>query len=418
MDKRSFLLDLFDEVRSDSRWISPGVEEYFMVLSLIESGRYPIERFNDLAFLLETSWLKSYEQQGKFRELLNRRRDALLEFSSFILAKNSLADDDKKPALLKDTQNDASIPAKKEQKEDDKAQDQKGEAKSSGKEKPEPSDLDLAMDGVASEEALGEVQLETGTHSDVSFLIPERLIQLQSEKEGYSAVAEVYKTPFVFTDDYFPVKNRQLQQLWRMLKNKIEGNNSTDINFERTISRTAQKGYFTGFTFQKYLNNRFRLFILIDQGDAMIGVSEFGKELARSALDSQTHADFRPWFFSEVPSFDERFRDYLFTNEDRTRQKSLRQLFSGLVSKDILVVIYSEGGAFKGKMDENKIALMLEFLNFLKRHCGQSVWLNPAPRKRWVGTSAEFYARQIPMFDTSRKDLERSASTLKGKFLR
>lgn len=418
MIEKSFLLDLFTEIRADGSWISPGLEEYFMVLSLIKSGKYPIQNFSDLAFLLETSWLKSYEKREKFRDLLERRRTEILNFADYI---QELNNKEQSFMNLDPPMEDDALKA------DENVQLKKNINKNQNKVDPEYPDFQPGasnqpiQDDDNSDDYNEHVEgkrVGTSNENLVSFIIPNYLRLRHSPAAERIVVSEVYNTPFIFTNDYFPVKNRQLQQLWRTLKNKIEGNNSMEVNFEGTISKIAQKGYFTGFSFQRYFNNRFQLFILLDDCEAMVGVSDFGTELIHTAKESQMHQEFKPWFFSELPTYNDGINDYLLYNKDRTRKRSIRQLFSGLVAKNILVVIYSEGGAFLGKKDEVQIKQMNKFLNFLKRHCGQSVWLNPAPRERWNGSSAGVYARQIPMFDTSRRDLDRSASTLRGKFLK
>jgi len=65
------------------------------------------------------------------------------------------------------------------------------------------------------------------------------------------------------------------------------------------------------------------------------------------------------------------------------------------------------------KQDEKERAET--FIKHLNHVAGYIAWLNPAPKFRWTDTNAALIANHLPMFETSRSDIENAITALKGK---
>lgn len=382
----------------------PGLEEYYLLFDLLEHRKqYPIKDFDDLAFVLEAIWLKSNQYRNKFRQVLQVRKAKLqhlievLKKEPEILTSPDETKVDGKINQIAEPVTDLNVPTAQERvgvTENAVVGDQKKAEK-----KPHETADEDKTETVFS---LGTGQAGAGSY-----------FQLAKETNDMTLL----QTPFLFTNDYFPIKNRNLLQAWRTLKNKAEGKTLPEIDIKKTIVHTARKGFFSSLLLCRELENQLQLFILLDCSDTMVAVEEFGKELVLTASRSHVHINVRPWYFSTIPHR-KKTDDYLVYDESFINPKGIRQLFGSRGRRNIVVLLYSDAGALKNNFDVERIMETEHFLHFLNRQAGYTAWLNPAPKERWSATNAEKIKEMIPMFDTTRTDVEKLMSALKGKFVR
>jgi uncharacterized protein with von Willebrand factor type A (vWA) domain len=399
------LYNLYKEIHSDKQWISPGLEEYYLLHDALNSPQVKLRSFDEVAFLLETIWLKSHHQREKFRSLLELRRGAILELIKYLQQNDAVTD--KLPTKQKDADDKTTT--------ETSSQLERPELKEDSKESTKQNESQLKEELTNATDTTKKLNEDTG--STVFSLGEEEagistVLNLSSQKQ---AALPIVDTPYIFTDDYLPVKNRQLQQAWRSLKNKQEGQDSTEMHIQKTIEHTAKQGYFSNFQFQKKTINQVQLFLFLDQSESMIAVESFGKELCNTAKESELHAKLVPWFFYQVPEWDEKRNDYLVRNEDWTETISLRKLFFRLNKKDIVVLLYSDAGALKEDENSERIGQTIKFIRHLYHHCAYIAWLNPAPKYRWQETNAQSISAEVPMFETNRNEVENAIAALKGK---
>jgi uncharacterized protein with von Willebrand factor type A (vWA) domain len=403
------LYDLFQEIRSDKQWIAPGLEEYFLLMSLLKDAQYPITNFDSLAFVLETIWLKSHQHKDKFRALLEKRRTALVEMAADMHQTfNTNTKDAKKEELKPKDLSPIPEDLKKEEKKEGRLQNEtptKDEAEQKTKQ------------DIANKTEVNNLQSQSGT---ISFSLNTQATHTGKAFQMQLDAAEkkpILQTAYSFTNDYFPVKSRQLQQAWRLLKNKQDGPDTMEISIPKTIAVVAKNGFFNQFAFQKQMINHTRLFIFTDQAETMMAEEAFGKELAQAALENGIHNDTENWYFHKVPEYMQQKSDYAVTNADWTKKINLAHLFKKIAKKNIAVLIYSDAGALLGELDEERIDETIKFVKDLLKRTAYTVWVNPAPKSRWRATNAEAIAQFVPMFETHRTDLENAITTLKGKLL-
>jgi uncharacterized protein len=402
------LYDLYNELRSYKNWVSPGLEEYYLVLELIESGRYPLQSFDEVAYVLETVWLKSHQHRDKFRELLQKRKQVLIEIAESMKEE---IDTLSKKTSTKAVEQKTETPVTGSVQDNPLSQntgDNGGQNKKPGgtgdETKPPPSAM--IDDTTAGDENTMEFSITNGQSAD------SQQVRLKLQEEIEKTTQNI---PFLFSSDYFPVQTRHLQQAWRLLKSRQDGINAKEISLTRTIDLTAKQGYFCGFEYEKEFVNQLRLFLFLDQGESMIAVEEFGKQLYQAAKEGELHKNLEPWYFQQLPSQDERTGDYSFISEDWTQTVSLRKLFAKLNKRDIVVMIYSDAGTLSNEWDPERIKRTTAFLQHLNRITAYVAWVNPAPRQRWKNTNAADIEAIVPMFETTRLDIENAIDTLKGK---
>lgn len=393
------LYDLYKEIHLDKQWIRPSQQEYYLLFDVFKSG-YKVKDFDDLVFVLETIWLKSHHQRDKFRKLLEKRRVALIELANSIeqLASGKTPDPIPEVKIEPPPQPHPPFMPKNPIIQPERTI----EPSSNTLNKPQTKD-------VVKNDEWDEAGFSLSKDSA-------NTVSIKLENDKHSA-ASLLDTPFIFTDDYFPVNNRQLQQAWRRLKNKQEGSDLPELNVRKTILHVAKQGFFSEFKFQKKIYNQVSLFILIDRSESMVAVEDFGKQLSSAALESRLHTTAKPLFFYEVPSVSNQGGDYSVLNEDYSTLTTFRNLFKGLAKRNIVVLMYSDCGALKGISDPERLTATKHFINFLGEQASYLSWLNPAPKNRWKNTNAEHLNNYgIPMFECSkREDIEDAVAALNGR---
>jgi hypothetical protein len=395
----TILYDLFDTIRSDARYGLPGLEEYYLLLELLRSEEFALDSFDDLAFVLETCWLKSEQQRFAFRELLEQRRQGLLQWVTTLERETRAAPtvDSSTTRLAGQGGADPVVPVGADlQPPADPVVKQPAEINT-------PGQAGLA----ASDNAFGDTgfRLELDTTAARTWQLN---VAAQTDKT-------FLEQPYLFTNDFFPIGNRALQQAWRRLINKQKARDSFELDVERTIAFIARQGYFSRFVYKKEEVNPLQLFVLLDQSDSMIAVGDFGLELCRTAEESQAHGELQPFYFNQYPNVDGAAGDDIVTNEDWTRSVALKRLFAPYPKKDIVVLIYSDAGALHKELHTERVQATQEFIRRLSRLSAYVAWLNPAPSHRWSDTNADLLASILPMFETSRNGLDGAIAALKGR---
>lgn len=391
------LYDLYNEIRTDRQLISPGLEEYYLLFELMQSGQYQVKTFDEMIFCLETIWLKSEHHKERFRSLFERRREPILAFATFL---KTLVKVEHEPVVIPVDPAPTPDPVKPDP--DIKPPVDVPPGGEEGEKKRAPPVIKEEPAGESGNTGFSLGNKAAGSSGVLKFDQQSREIPL-------------IKIPYLFTNDYFPVKNRQLQQAWRTLKNRKEGSDSAEMSISKTIDHTAKQGYFSSFLYEKNVVNQLQLFIFLDQSESMIAMEDFGKELCNTAREGELHTELEPRYFFKIPRFDEKKNDYILANEDGTRTIGLRKLFFKLNRKDIVVLIYSDAGALKNEQNDSRVEQTIRFIRNLYQQTGYIAWINPASKIRWEGTNAEQINKEVPMFETTRKDIESAIAALKGK---
>lgn len=389
-----FLLTLYREISRDKQWINPGTDAYFRLLQLLQSGEAPLHTFDDMVFLLETLWLKSEQHRDRFRALLEQRRNAIQDFINWQSEQAEMQDQQslQPTGILRDDVPPSSDATPTRQQQQTREEQKK-----------EPLQQEETAAPAVAASITFTLSDDKPAHSGIFSLQADGTVKPRQQQS------------FLFTNDYFPVKNRQLQQAWRSLKSYSGKGLQTDhIDFPKTIEMTARKGFFSALSFERAADSRLQVLLLLDRGQSMLAMEAFGKELWQTMPQQEQWPE--PLYFRDLPRYDAYNKDYFLMAGDEGKKIALRKLFSGLHRKDIAVLIYSDAGALLQDDDAERLEHTRAFLAQLYGFCARISWINPAPRERWDDTNAGILSQELPMFDTGRNAVEQAIAVLKGKF--
>ncbi|MCB1816260.1 MAG: VWA containing CoxE family protein, partial [Candidatus Competibacteraceae bacterium] len=82
---------------------------------------------------------------------------------------------------------------------------------------------------------------------------------------------------------------------------------------------------------------------------------------------------------------------------------------------DSSLLFVSDAGAARGHRRLARIRATAECLARLKRVSSFIAWLNPMPAPRWDGTSAQFIAGLVPMFQMDPDGFSNAVDCLRGQ---
>lgn len=374
------LYDLFTAVRDHKKGPSLGLDDYFRLLQLLDKG-HPAYTFDELAFVCETLWIKSLDQREVLYEVFKKFR-AVVEtaYEAETSGTNPDPVSGNKDAKTGGASAPAEIDTRKEKQKDRK----------------EP-------------EVLTGARFSIGAGSSGSFAL-----DLETPVEATAATIDI---PYLFTHDYFPVTTRNLQQGWRNLKTGYEGPSGGNIDFKATIEKSAREGMVTHLMYAREALNKLDLFLFLDHEGSMVAFEAFGRELVKTALESEVHKKLAPYFFYNLPAYDEAKKEYVLLNEQHTVSKTIPQILKGSNKNDAVVLLFSDAGSLSGEYNSQRIKDTALFLDYLQQRTAYVSWLNPVPAERWTGTTAEAVRKLIPMFECTKNDFEKAISSLKGAAL-
>ncbi len=396
-----FLYALYQSLARDQALLGTSLHEYYALLELVASGRYPIRSFGELQFVLESLWAKSLEQRGMLRELMGARRLAIEEWLKAL--ETAQVDVASQRGEVEDGQRGTTESASREAGQID-TKDALAPPPAPLRDAPAPSEDKRAIERqqpAAMGFSISREQLPQGV-----------LLKL---RHGETPPTPMNRSPFHFGNAYHPVAGRQLQQAWRTLKHNRPGVLSSEVDIARTVAQTAKQGYFSTLRYVRHVDNHVRLILLLDGGANMVAVESFGDELFNAARDSKRHADLRAGYFQRLPRWDNVDGDYVFSNAIGTAKIRLCDMVKGMNKKDIAVLIYSDAGALGFEYDEQRRQEWLDVLDALRTRTGYVAWVNPAPKHRWAASTASGLAARVSMFEADRTGIEQAIATLRGK---
>jgi hypothetical protein len=79
--------------------------------------------------------------------------------------------------------------------------------------------------------------------------------------------------------------------------------------------------------------------------------------------------------------------------------------------------VSSDAGAARGYRAKERSRGTIRFLAQLRRYTTLIAWLNPMPKHRWVGNSAEIIAHSVPMFQMDNDGLSNAIDVVRGQVL-
>jgi uncharacterized protein with von Willebrand factor type A (vWA) domain len=240
-------------------------------------------------------------------------------------------------------------------------------------------------------------QERTGQIGQIILQAPEEAIQMQRHLRD-------------FADEYFPVTRRQMKQSWRFLRHRLRSGIATQVDITATVKQVGQQGFFLKPVLMPRRINLTELLILIDHGGSMAPFQDLSARLVETTRQGGRLGKVQVLYFRNCPT------DILFRDVNLQTAEPLVTVLTQLHSRRTMVLIVSDAGAARGTFNLNRIDQTEEFLIQLRQQVSSIAWLNPTPRKRWLGTTAAEIAYAIPMFEMSRSGLNQAIHTLQRQF--
>ncbi len=360
-----------------------GVSDYGLLLEALNGG-FGLKSETDLLRLCRTLWFKpgqSWElfQEQFYQALADAKQTPLPEPSPSTPEEND-------PAFQTKQQEDNPI-EEGEDPLDDQSSFESETENSATEEEDTPTEGNFVHLSIASSAELAGENLQTKE-------------QLQSQLQAQS---------FIFQGRYQAISNRQLTQSWRYLPDRTEDRPSDEIDIKATVENIAKSGRLEKIAFHKQKVGLARLLLLIDYEGSMVAFHELAQQVLASAPQTEGKAP-NVLYFHDVPG------PQLFHDVDQTKAYQIQSLIPLYRHRKAGILIISDGGAARGRYDRQRIIQTEKALHQLKAIGQHIVWLNPVPRSRWEGTSAEYIDKLLlPMYEVSELGMQQAINALRGK---
>ncbi|MFK7932103.1 MAG: hypothetical protein AB8G22_01255 [Saprospiraceae bacterium] len=350
---RLFLWHFFHNLENQlsyERWI----DKYKLLLQILEAGQIPYEEdFASLRQLLKFMYLQDVQHEQRFDELFAEAVATEGDELRFLLLAQiqpeKITNNEKKPKIK--PEGDENIP----ESEDDTT-------------------------------AIKEENKENKSTSDNGKVTKYFDPQLDESTTNTNPAQAVEK--YLYSEDYFPVTNREMVKSWQYLRRKETVGVGQKIDVKATVQKIANDGLFTKVIYQKGQSNRVdTLMIFADMRGSMMPFHELTRRLIDTAKNEGGHRLAPVFYYHDYPL------GRVFEAENLTKPVALPTALQRGNRNFTTAFIISDAGAARGNLQRARAQQQYKntqrFLQQLQRHAARIVWINPLPRHRWQGTAAE-----------------------------
>ncbi len=209
--------------------------------------------------------------------------------------------------------------------------------------------------------------------------------------------------------NYFPLTRRSMVYGWRFLRRPVADGCKNVLDIPATIQAVTEHGYYLSPVYRRQQHNGARLVLLIDQNGSMMPFHRFARDLVETAQEESPlqKENVLIFYFHNVPS-SHVYQDLYLTSPIPSEE------VLGLCDNETSVLVVSDAGAARGYRRQERIQATTRFLLQLQKQTHLIAWLNPMPRSRWVGSSAEILAYLVPMFQMERLGFGDAIDVMRG----
>lgn len=207
---------------------------------------------------------------------------------------------------------------------------------------------------------------------------------------------------------YYPITHRSMAYSWRYLRRLVADGPVDVIDWEETIKQVTQQGFYLAPVYRRREKNHAHLLLLLDQNGSMTPCHGFNRDLVETASNQSSlqPEKINVFYFHNVPA-ESVYKDFYLT--EPTAFKDILTT----CDKETSVLIVSDAGAARGYRTLERIRATTRFLLKLKRYTSLIAWLNPIPKERWIGSSAEIIANLVPMFQMDKYGLSNAIDIIR-----
>jgi uncharacterized protein len=244
---------------------------------------------------------------------------------------------------------------------------------------------------------------------ELTQIIEDEVQVAQAVRQVTNKSEEIPQISFILSTEYFPVTERQMKQTWRYLRRPVREGTATELDVEATVNQIGRQGLLLEPVLLPRRVNRAEMLLLIDQDGSMVPFHALSRRLAETALRGGRLGSAGIYYFHNCPI------DYLYRDSYHQEAALVNDIVTNICSERTAVLIFSDAGAARGGLNEERYDLTKQFLHKLKQRVRYIAWLNPMPEKRWFGTTAGEIACLVPMFEFSRRGLQDAIGVLRGR---
>ena len=235
--------------------------------------------------------------------------------------------------------------------------------------------------------------------------------KLVMEADDKNKADEEIPSAIRFDGGYFPINQRTLTLLWRLLKTGGRKNHTNELDTTATVDSYVRNAGFLTPVYRHSMQYNPRLVVLIDHSPSMVAFHDFSKWMAGIA-PLNTFSDLPSLlYFSNVPE------GYLYEDQSHQKGYSIRHIRSSFEKKPLRILIISDAGAARGGRSRARIISTQRALLSVAPFTKSLVWVNPMPKHRWHASSAEDIAKMAPMLEASDAGMTHAINILRGKSL-
>jgi uncharacterized protein with von Willebrand factor type A (vWA) domain len=201
---------------------------------------------------------------------------------------------------------------------------------------------------------------------------------------------------------------RSLIIAWRRFRLAQRSGPRVELNIEATIAEQCRRGMLVDLVLVPARRNHARVTVLIDASPSMITWHHMNQLLSESLERSQL-AHTAIYFFDNTPV------ENLHEVEKLNRPIQIARALE--INAHCALLVVSDAGAARGSFDRGRLVKTKKFIEQVGVSWHPIAWLNPMPRTRWVGTTAERVSRLpgLAMFELTEDGFIHAIDFMRGK---
>jgi uncharacterized protein with von Willebrand factor type A (vWA) domain len=205
-----------------------------------------------------------------------------------------------------------------------------------------------------------------------------------------------------------PISLREMTSRWRHLRRLRRDGPAVELDIPATLAAIGRAGVFLRPVLRPRRRNQVRLLLLLDRRGSMVPFQPLVDTLVQSIRRSGLSDRLTCFYFHNTPA------KHVYAQPGLTDRRPLQDVRSQF-ARGNEVVIVSDAGAARRSFRSSRVTDTRTFLDGLRQQTFLIAWLNPVPRERWEGTTAEDVARLVPMFPLDSEGLIDTVNVLCGR---
>jgi uncharacterized protein len=197
-----------------------------------------------------------------------------------------------------------------------------------------------------------------------------------------ASVSEVNSDQYRLSPQDLPLTLATVQRNWRSLRQSVREGGDDELDIEATVAQMIDRGFLDDVVWRPGRRRRAELVVLVDDSAVMLPLQWAIAPLIR-AVEERWVSPAQIYRFTTYPD------RFLYGWARSSEATAIEAVLSRLSRSRTVLVVVSDAGAAMGIVRGERIVGSLDFALRALPCVRQLIWLNPWPRERWVGNSAQ-----------------------------